>query len=180
MFHLLFKNTKIMKNIKLILSLFAILLFQSFALFSQTKENNATPPTLAARTYDPSKDAVGQRINNDFWVLKISELTLVNAAKSALSTIKNVQSIQKERVGDKNYLVLDCTLNNEQSVNLIIPLRQEFDGKVFIEQNFVVCNGNGCSGCSGAKCSCGSTDGGGTCSSSSYARFALSKWVETE
>jgi hypothetical protein len=171
-----------MKNSKINLFIFGILLFQTFALFSQTKENNVTNPatTVAVRTFDPSKDAIGQRLSNDLWVLKISELTLVNAAKSALSTIKNVQSIQKERIGDKNYLVLDCLLNTDQSVHLIIPLRQEFDGKVFVEQNFVVCNGNGCSGCSGAKCSCGSSEGGGTCSSSSYARYALSKWVETE
>jgi hypothetical protein len=146
---------------------------------SQTNATNISNK-VAPREYDPSKDAIGQRLNNDLWVLKISELTLVNAAKSALNTIKSVQSINKERINEKNYLVLDCILNNDQLVHLIIPLRQEFDGKVYIEQNFAVCNGNGCSGCSGAKCSCGSSDSGGNCSSSSYTRFALAKWVDTE
>jgi hypothetical protein len=167
-----------MKNTKNFFLLFGILLFQSFALFSQTKENNATnpPPTLAVRTFDPSKDAIGQRISNDLWVLKISELTLVNAAKSAIPTMKSIKSITKERVDDKYYLVIACTMVHTENLisNLIIPLRQEFDGKIFIEESRIVCSGkDGCStNCSAPSCGC--------CSSEVTSRFALGKWVETE
>jgi hypothetical protein len=167
-----------MKNLKINLFFFGILLFQTFALFSQTKENNATnaATTLAVRTFDPSKDAIGQRLSNDLWVLKISEWTLVNAAKSAIPSIKTVKSITKERVDDKNYLVIACTMvNTENSIsNLIIPLRQEFDGKIFIEESRIVCSGkDGCStNCSAPSCGC--------CSSEVSSRFALGKWIETE
>jgi hypothetical protein len=167
-----------MKNLKINLFFFGILLFQTFALFSQTKENNVTnpPSTLAVRTFDPSKDAIGQRLSNDLWVLKISEWTLVNAAKSAIPSIKTVKSITKERVDDKNYLVIACTMvNTENSIsNLIIPLRQEFDGKIFIEESRIVCSGkDGCStNCSAPSCGC--------CSSEVSSRFALGKWIETE